>query len=58
MRRMVSSSHLNLTLSAQASKNAAAVSNGPPIPGKGPDSYPPSRFRTMVPIFGSRKEVI
>jgi hypothetical protein len=50
-------SRLNLTVSAQASKKAAAVSKGPPIPGKGPDSYPPSQFRTMVPIFGSRKEV-
>ncbi len=34
---MVSLSHLNLTVSAQAMKKAAAVSNGPPMPGMGPE---------------------
>jgi len=32
MASIVLSSHLTMTLSAQASKNAAAVSNGPPMP--------------------------
>ena len=57
MRIIVSLSYLNLTLSAHASKNAVAESNGPPMPGKGPHSYPPSRFRTIVPIFGRRSDV-
>jgi hypothetical protein len=40
------------SLRAHASKNAVAVSNGPPIPGKGPHSNPPSLFRTIaVPAY-------
>ena len=51
-------SYLNLTLLAQASKNATTVLNGPPIPSKGPSLYPPSRFRIIVLIFRSYIEVI
>lgn len=58
MRVIVCLSRLNSTVSAQASKKAAAVSNGPPIPGNGPDSYPVSGLRMMVPILGRRNAVI